>query len=101
MSASFDLAVEADDEQPEEVERRFKVLSGPAPCSYFVEGSERFSLVGIEDGREVAASSLVVEDSGDGEAVLIVGGRHGLLLRSLAETRREPYLLLARDVPFG
>jgi len=52
------------------------------------------------DTREARAA--LVEDSSDGTAWLVVGGKHGLLLEH-AETGarvREPYLLLSRTTAF-
>jgi hypothetical protein len=47
------------------------------------------------------ARVIRVEDSSDGEAWLVVGGRHGLLLEHLesGDRVREPYLLLSKSAP--
>lgn len=44
------------------------------------------------------ATAVRVEDSADGVAWLIVGGRHGLCLEHGAHVARVPYLLLGQSV---
>lgn len=45
------------------------------------------------------ARAVRVEDSADGVAWLVVGGRHGLALELGPHGARVPYLLLGRGVP--
>jgi hypothetical protein len=49
-----------------------------------------------------AARAVLVEDSSDGTAWLVVGGRHGLVLEHVDTGDRvwEPYLLLSRTTVF-
>ena len=45
------------------------------------EASFEVHIVGWENGHEIPAKALLVEDSGDGDAWLIYGGNEGIRLR--------------------
>jgi hypothetical protein len=55
-----------------------------------------------EAAQTRAARAVLVEDSSDGTAWLVVGGRHGLVLDHVDTGDRvwEPYLLLSRTTAF-
>jgi hypothetical protein len=53
-----------------------------------------------EHERKSSAHIARVEDSSDGIALLVVGGKQGLLLVHERASVREPYLLLSRDAVF-
>lgn len=90
------------------VSLRFKRVAGvaerdPAEIPYESEAGldGRWSVRATDDADGEAtrpARALLVEDSSDGSAWLIVGGAHGLLLvHEESGTRvREPYLVLAK-----
>jgi hypothetical protein len=61
---------------------------------------------GADDAAAVetrAARAVLVEDSSDGTAWLVVGGRHGVVLEHVDTGDRvwEPYLLLSRTTVFA
>lgn len=61
--------------------------------------SGTWSVVALDEGDvEVPARAAYVEDSSDGEVLLVLGGRQGLrLVHPSGVEAREPYLLLARS----
>ena len=46
-------------------------------------------IVGWENTQPTQAYALSIEDSGDGEAWLIYGGKHGIRLRSTSSTKKN------------
>lgn len=55
-----------------------------------------------DDGARSAARAALVEDSSDGEVLLVFGGRAGLELEhETGAMERQPYLLLARTTVFA
>lgn len=66
-----------------------------------VEGVWACHAVDDPEGRvRSPARAVRVEDSADGVAWLVVGGRHGLALERDGHLARAPYLLLGRHVVF-
>lgn len=62
-----------------------------------LEGTWRVFALDDDGARSVARAALV-EDSSDGEVLLVFGGRAGLLLEhESGAVERQPYLLLARS----
>ncbi|MCS6900038.1 MAG: hypothetical protein RMJ98_09685 [Myxococcales bacterium] len=72
---------------PPKVVKRARLDRGQGPCWWTIEGLS-------EEPR-----AAWVEDSSDGEALLVFGGPQGLRItnESTGEMRREPYLLLTRS----
>jgi hypothetical protein len=107
MSDFIEVEVDEGDGIDEAVQLRFKVVTPPRSVrrARFDRG-QGLSWWTIEGLAEEPRAALV-EDSSDGEALLIFGGPRGLRIScaSTGETRREPYLLLARssevDLPDG
>lgn len=97
MSTFIEVEVEEGDGIDEAVLLRFKQVAAPGEVRrvhYDGGGGLSWWLVEAPDDEARAA---LVEDSSDGEALLIFGGVRGLRLRNEAgEERRAPYLLLAR-----
>lgn len=94
------------------VTRSFQTMEDPRPVSrvvtYGPEGSEgSFDVVGWSADGPVTAFAALVDDSGEGSALLLYGGEEGIRLRpegstldwSLEEPTQwgEPFLLLAHD----
>ena len=100
--ATFDLEVDPDTADGETVALRFKTLAAPRVVTRVrnaIGGREGwYSVVGVDEGGvRVPAHAVDVEDSSEGTATLVHGGRHGLELVSEDDgaTTREPYLVLA------
>ena len=98
MSDFIEVEVEEGEGIDEAVLLRFKAVTGPRPVrrACFDSGAGlRWCSIEALDGEPQAA---LVEDSSDGEALLVFGGLRGLRLTDEASgaSRREPYLLLAR-----
>ena len=94
------------------VTRSFQTMKDPRPVSrvktYGSDGSEgMFEVVGWSADGPASAFAALVDDSGEGSALLVYGGEEGIRLRpegstlawSLNEPSQwgEPFLLLARD----
>ena len=94
------------------VTRSFQTMEDPRPVSrvvtYGPDGSEGlFEVVGWAEDGPVAAFATLVDDSGEGSALLLYGGDEGIRLRPEGSTRDwaleepsqwgEPFLLLAHD----
>ena len=94
------------------VTRSFQTMEDPGPVSrvrtYGPDGSEgMFEVVGWSEEGPVTAFAALVDDSGEGSALLLYGGDGGIRLRpedspfdwSLEEPSQwgEPFLLLAHD----
>jgi hypothetical protein len=98
MSDFIEVEVDEGDGIDEAVQLRFKAVTPPRSVrrARFDRG-QGLSWWTIEGLAEEPRAALV-EDSSDGEALLIFGGPRGLRITraSTGETRREPYLLLAR-----
>jgi hypothetical protein len=85
---------------------RFKCAGAPRPIRALpyesedgVDGTWLVFATDEEDGGERrAATAVQVDDSSDGIAWLVAGGRHGLVLEHEATGAlvREPYLVLSR-----
>lgn len=60
-----------------------------------------FAAADAEGAERSDARMLLVDDSSDGVAWLVVGGAHGLVLEHVesAAVVREPYLLLSKTTP--
>ena len=99
MSQFIEVEVDEGDGIDEAVALRFKQIDAPRPVQRVLfdagAGPEWWSVVALDD----TALTALVEDSSDGEARLIFGGLRGLTLTGerSGQTRREPYLLLARS----
>lgn len=94
------------------VTRSFQTMEDPRPVSrvaaYGPDGAEgMFEVVGWCEDGPVAAFAALVDDSGEGSALLLYGGDEGIRLRpegsttdwSLEEPSQwgEPFLLLAHN----
>jgi hypothetical protein len=96
MSEFIEVEVEEGDGIEEPVLLRFKVVSPPRPVTRAqMDGGSGVTWWVIEAPGAEARAALV-EDSSDGEALLVFGGERGLRVTSDREERRVPYLLLAR-----
>ncbi|MCU0654940.1 MAG: hypothetical protein MUF64_06520 [Polyangiaceae bacterium] len=96
MSEFIEVEVEEGDGIEEPVLLRFKVVSSPRPVTRAqMDGGYGVTWWAIEAPGAEARAALV-EDSSDGEALLLFGGERGLRVTSDREARRVPYLLLAR-----
>jgi hypothetical protein len=92
------------------VELRFKSAGARRPVATLpyeseagVSGTWRVTAVDADDSvSQSEAFAVLVEDSSDGTAWLIVGGNGGLLLEQTESgvRVREPYLVLSRDLVF-
>jgi hypothetical protein len=90
------------------VRLRFKTAGPPREVSVLPYESEsglagRWRVGAVDDGLDAGqrrATAVLVEDSSDGAAWLVLGGTGGLLLEHVETgTRvREPYLLLSRAI---
>ncbi len=75
--------------------RNFMGKGEPRPIFqtiYFPEdnsSSFEVDIVGWEDTKPTQAYALCIEDSGDGEAWLIYGGKHGVRLRRASSTKKK------------
>jgi hypothetical protein len=92
--STFELEVEPLEDGDEEVALRFKTIGEARVATQVKDRAEWVSVMGIgEGGARETAHVVLVEDSSEGTAALVYGGRHGLDL----EGRREAYLVLAPD----
>lgn len=98
MSEFIEVSVDAGDGIEEDVQLRFKEVSAPRPVRRARYDAGRGLVWWTIEALDGEARAALVEDSSDGEALLVFGGGRGLRLtsESTGETRREPYLLLAR-----
>jgi len=98
----FDVAVEADDRQPESLMLRFKIASEARPIARLRYSPEDAPDVDCDvfarsaHGAEAPALAVLVEDSSAGWSTLIAGGAHGLRLRAVDGSGEwfETHLLL-------
>ncbi len=96
------------------VTRSFQTMEDPRPVSkvstFAPGGAEAmYEVVGWSSDGLVTALAALVDDSGEGSALLVYGGDEGIRLRpegspldwSLEEPSQwgEPFLLLAHDAP--
>jgi hypothetical protein len=100
--------VEAGPASPDGVTLRFKRVAGsadrelgdvPYESEAGMGGRWRVFATDDEDGASTqSARAALVEDSSDGSAWLIAGGRHGLVLEHVetGARAREPYLVLTK-----
>lgn len=97
MSVFIEVEVEEGDGIDEAVLLRFKQVTEPrAVHRVHYDGGGGLCWWTVEAVDDEARAALV-EDSSDGEALLVFGGVRGLLLRGESgEQRRASYLLLAR-----
>lgn len=57
-----------------------------------------WNVFALDDDEQSTAHAAIVEDSSDGEVLLIFGGRAGLLLEhESGAIEKQPYLLLTRS----
>ena len=99
MNKSFAMIVEIEIQENLNVDeyefRSFMGKSEPCPIAqtiYFPEDNSpafEVDIVGWEDTQPTQAYALSIEDSGDGEAWLIYGGKHGIRLRSTSSTKKK------------
>jgi hypothetical protein len=76
----------------------------PYESEYGLSGRWAVRATDDADGAHTHDARVIrVEDSSDGEAWLVVGGRHGLLLENVetGDRAREPYLLLSKTARFN
>jgi hypothetical protein len=109
VPAFVSIDVEPGPASADGVSLRFKQAGDPRTVSELpyesedgLEGTWRVWAVDGADEAGRDATAVLVDDSSDGVAWLIVGGRHGLVLEHAAtrERRREPYLLLSKSLRF-
>ena len=108
------IEVEESDNSLFAITRSFQTMEDPRPVSrvttYGPDGSEgTFEVVGWSADGPGTAFAALVDDSGEGSALLLYGGDEGIRLRpegstlewSLEEPSQwgEPFLLLAHDTP--
>ena len=94
------------------VTRSFQTMEDPRPVSrvvaYAPDGSEgTFEVVGWSEEGPGTAFAALVDDSGEGSALLVYGGEEGIRLRPMGSPLDwfleepsqwgEPFLLLAHD----
>ncbi|MBL8603323.1 MAG: hypothetical protein JNK72_15470 [Myxococcales bacterium] len=111
MNAPRFVSVEVDEGPASDspLSLRFKTISPPEPVRALDYESETgldgtWRVEGVDDVDSVnitAATAALVDDSSDGAAWLIMGGRHGLRLTHAVTgaVERAPYLLLSQRRP--
>ncbi|MGZ3417057.1 MAG: hypothetical protein ACXWUG_00600 [Polyangiales bacterium] len=108
METFVDVDVEPGPASADGVMMRFKLASPLTDIREIEHETDdglagTFAVFAVDDPAaelRTPARAARVEDSSDGIALLVVGGRHGLLLVHERGIAREPYLLLTRDAVF-
>jgi hypothetical protein len=111
MADFIEIEVEAGAASADGVSLRFKCAGAPRAARVIPYESEdglggtwRVFAANDEEGTDLSpATAVQVEDSSDGLAWLVAGGRHGLVLEHEASGARvrEAYLLLSKTTPLG
>lgn len=96
------VEVEVEQGDGELLSLRWKAVEGPFAVTEVTLDGRRVAVEALgDDGAGGPADAAIVEDSSDGETLLVRGGSRGLRLtdRETGAETLEPYLLLARDTP--
>jgi hypothetical protein len=103
----IEVTVEEHEELPDGCCLRFQAQGESRPIARVRYESEdgvagEWRVAGARsDGSSQPAMGVLVDDSGAGTSMLIVGGDHGLRLTLDERTVAEPYLLLSPDAALG